>query len=65
MIGVGSHVKAGGKGRQDAGVFRGIAGVRLVGLCDPDHANLDPEVERFRFWTDAAWPPGKTRCAST
>jgi hypothetical protein len=48
VIGVGSTVKGGGKGKQDATVFRGLPGVRLVGLCDPDHANLDPAVERFR-----------------
>jgi hypothetical protein len=48
IIGVGSTVKGGGKGKQDAAAFRSIPGVRLVGLCDPDRANLDPAVEKFR-----------------
>ena len=48
VIGVGSTVKGGGKGKVDAQTFRSLPGVRLVGLCDPDRDNLDPEVERFR-----------------
>jgi hypothetical protein len=47
VIGVGSTVKGGGRGKMDARAFRKIPGVRMVALCDPDHANLDPEVEQF------------------
>ena len=47
VIGVGSTVKAGGRGKYNARVFRTIPGVRVVAFCDPDHANLDPEVEEF------------------
>jgi predicted dehydrogenase len=47
VVGVGSKVKIGGKGKQDIQAFRKIPGVRIVALCDVDHANLDPEVEQF------------------
>ena len=47
VIGVGSTVKGGGRGKMDARAFRKIPGVRVVALCDPDHANLDPEVQQF------------------
>jgi hypothetical protein len=47
VIGVGSTVKGGGKGKADARAFLKIPGVRVVAFCDPDHANLDPEVEQF------------------
>lgn len=47
VVGIGSKVKIGGKGKQDIQAFRKIAGVRIVALCDVDHANLDPEVEQF------------------
>ncbi|HWB82719.1 MAG TPA: Gfo/Idh/MocA family oxidoreductase [Bryobacteraceae bacterium] len=47
VIGVGSTVKGGGRGKADARSFRRIPGVRVMALCDPDHANLDPEVEQF------------------
>jgi predicted dehydrogenase len=47
VVGVGSTVKIGGKGKQDIRDFRKVPGVRVVALCDVDHANLDPEVEQF------------------
>jgi predicted dehydrogenase len=47
VVGVGSTVKIGGKGKQDIRDFRKIPGVRIVALCDVDRANLDPEVEQF------------------
>jgi len=48
IVGVGSTVKIGGRGKADAREWRKIPGVRVVALCDVDHANLDPEVEQFR-----------------
>jgi hypothetical protein len=48
VVGVGSTVKIGGKGKQDIRDFRKVPGVRVVALCDVDHANLDPEVEQFK-----------------
>jgi len=47
VVGIGSTVKIGGKGKQDIRDFRKIPGVRIVALCDVDRANLDPEVEQF------------------
>lgn len=48
VVGIGSHVKAGGMGRGEIQHFRGIPGVRVVALCDVDSANLNPEVEKLR-----------------
>ncbi len=48
MVGLGSHVKIGGKGRQDLKTFRNIPGVRVVALCDVDTAILGPEVDKFK-----------------
>jgi len=48
MVGLGSHVKIGGKGRQDINTFRRIPGVRIVALCDVDTAILAPEVDKFK-----------------
>lgn len=48
VVGIGSTVKIGGKGKQDIRDFRKIPGVRIVALCDVDHANLDPEVAQFQ-----------------
>jgi hypothetical protein len=48
VIGIGSRVKIGGKGRGEIKAFRAIPGVRVVALCDVDNANLDPEVEAFK-----------------
>ena len=48
VVGLGSHVKAGGMGRGEVRHFTKIPGVRVVALCDVDSANLGPEVEKFR-----------------
>lgn len=48
IIGVGSTVKGGGKGKQDIRDFQKVPGVRVVALCDPDSAILGPELERLR-----------------
>ena len=48
VVGVGSSVKIGGKGKQDARAFSKMAGVRVVALCDPESAHLDPFVEEFK-----------------
>jgi predicted dehydrogenase len=48
VIGVGSSVKIGGKGKQEIKAFSKIPGVRIVALCDPERAHLDPEVQRLR-----------------
>ena len=37
VIGIGSFIKIGGKGRGDIRDFRKIPGVRVVALCDCDH----------------------------
>lgn len=47
VVGIGSTVKIGGKGKQDIRAFRKIPGVRVVALCDVDRAHLDPEVAQF------------------
>lgn len=44
VIGVGSSVKLGGKGKQDLRKFRNYPGVRIVALCDVDRRILDAEV---------------------
>ena len=48
VIGIGSNVKIGGKGKHDIGLFRKIPGVRIVALCDVDTSNLRPEAQKFR-----------------
>jgi len=48
MVGLGSYVKIGGKGRHDIETFRNIPGVRIVALCDVDTAILGPEVDKFK-----------------
>ena len=48
IVGVGSTVQIGGKGKADAREFAKVPGVRVVAFCDPDHANLDPEVNKWR-----------------
>jgi predicted dehydrogenase len=48
IVGVGSSVKIGGKGKQDARAFSKMAGVRVVAFCDPESAHLDPFVEEFK-----------------
>jgi predicted dehydrogenase len=48
VVGVGSTVKIGGKGKVDAREFARIPGVRIAAFCDVDRANLDPEVQKWR-----------------
>jgi hypothetical protein len=48
VVGIGSTVKIGGKGKQDIRDFRKVPGVRIVALCDVERAHLDPEVEQFK-----------------
>jgi hypothetical protein len=47
VIGIGSFVKIGGKGRGDIRDFRKIPGVRVVALCDCDENHLNYEVNQF------------------
>lgn len=47
VIGIGSFVKIGGKGRGDIRDFRKIPGVRVAALCDCDANHLDYEVQQF------------------
>jgi predicted dehydrogenase len=47
VIGIGSSVKIGGKGKADIRDFLKISGVRITALCDPDRAHLEPEAEKF------------------
>ena len=44
VIGVGSNVKIGGKGKQDLRDFLKLKGVRIVALCDVDRRILDAEA---------------------
>jgi hypothetical protein len=48
VVGLGSKIKVGGKGKQDIRDFRKVPGVRIVALCDVDTAHLDPEVAEFK-----------------
>jgi hypothetical protein len=48
VVGVGSTVKIGGKGKGDARDFAKIPGVKVAAFCDVDRANLDPEVKKWR-----------------
>jgi len=48
VIGIGSFVKIGGKGRGDIRDFRRIPGVRVVALCDCDTDHLNYEVNLFQ-----------------
>ena len=48
VVGVGSTVKIGGRGKADARDFAQIPGVRVAAFCDVDRANLDPEVQAWR-----------------
>jgi predicted dehydrogenase len=45
MVGLGSKVKNGGRGRLDMREFQKLPGVRIVALCDVDAANLGPVIE--------------------
>ncbi|MDP6635384.1 MAG: Gfo/Idh/MocA family oxidoreductase [Phycisphaerae bacterium] len=44
VVGIGSNVKIGGKGKQDIRKFRKYPGVRITALCDPDRRILDAQV---------------------
>jgi predicted dehydrogenase len=46
VVGLGSKVKSGGMGRGEVRNFRNIPGVRVLALCDVDHAILGAEVEQ-------------------
>ncbi len=48
VIGIGSFVKIGGKGRGDIRDFRNIPGVRIAALCDCDENHLNYELNEFR-----------------
>jgi len=48
MVGVGSSVKVGGIGKKMMPGIRRVPGVRIVALCDPERAHLDPEVREFK-----------------
>ncbi len=47
VIGVGSHVKIGGMGRNEIAAHLKLPGLRFTALCDCDKANLMPEVEKL------------------
>jgi len=47
VIGIGSFIKIGGKGRGDIRDFRKIPGVRVVALCDCDENHLNYELNQF------------------
>ncbi|MCX8037709.1 MAG: Gfo/Idh/MocA family oxidoreductase [Candidatus Sumerlaeia bacterium] len=48
VVGIGSNVKIGGKGKQDIIAWRKVPGVRIVALCDVDRVILDAEVEKCK-----------------
>jgi len=50
VIGIGSTVKIGGKGKADIRDWRKITGVKVVALCDVDRNILDAEVDQFNKW---------------
>jgi len=47
VVGIGSNVKIGGKGKQEIRDFLKIPGVRVVALCDPDRNHLFSEAKMF------------------
>ena len=47
VIGIGSFIKIGGKGRGDLKDFLKIPGVRVVALCDCDEKHLQYEAQQF------------------
>lgn len=53
VVGLGSTVKIGGKGKQDARAFRKIPGVRVVAFCDVDSAILGQQVDEARKRNEA------------
>lgn len=48
VVGIGSSVKIGGKGKQEIRDFLKIPGVRVVALCDPDQNHLQGEAKKFK-----------------
>ncbi len=59
VVGLGSFVKIGGKGRGDLRDFRKIPGVRIAAICDCDTEHIAPVLaecrdkgERVRAYTD-------------
>jgi predicted dehydrogenase len=48
VVGIGSNVKIGGKGKQEIRDFLKIPGVRVKALCDPDQNHLYGEVKKFK-----------------
>ncbi len=50
VIGIGSSVKIGGKGKADIRDWRKQTGARVVALCDVDANILGAEVEQFKKW---------------
>lgn len=50
VIGIGSNVKLGGKGKADIRDWRKMAGVKVVAVCDVDRNILNAEVDQFSKW---------------
>ena len=50
VIGVGSNVKIGGKGKGDIRSWRKLPGVRVTAICDVDENILQAEAEQFKKW---------------
>ncbi len=48
VIGMGSFVKIGGRGRRDAREFQAIDGVRVDAICDCDGDHLDYDIDKFK-----------------
>ena len=48
VIGMGSKIKIGGKGKADLRDFRQIPGVKVVAICDCDEAILNEEAEKLK-----------------
>jgi predicted dehydrogenase len=48
VVGLGSFVKIGGKGRQDLRAFRKIPGVRIAAICDCDSNHVTPVFKECR-----------------
>jgi predicted dehydrogenase len=48
IVGLGSFVKIGGKGRSDLKAFRKISGVRIAAICDCDSDHVKPVLKDCR-----------------
>ncbi len=48
VIGIGSFIKIGGKGRGDIRDFRTIPGVRVDAICDCDTQHMNYELQKFK-----------------